>query len=791
MRKTAHYKRIEIEGFKSFAKPTTIELDSVGINLIRGTNGVGKSTVIGALMWAEYGLNLTDTIATWADIQPNGYRGTRVKLYRTDGEYDYLIVRHLAFTGTTMGLDGGDKLMIFRKLLTEPEFTQAHMLGDAGNKEAMNSLIEQQLGVSSEVFLNSIVMGQNALNLVDMDNGDKRELFENLFETTFVAEAKAKADARQLELSTKLGGLTEQLNQLVNKASNLEDRKERAEQDYNNAVEDRLQTLEYLGDKLLTLREERAELKEQTSVVQKQLTEYDTSAVKKASAKVNDLTDSIDEEQTLLRKLEANALWEQSKATKLKELNEDLVAVRKTISDLEIDRTATEIRMKAYDKDSIIKLDKALKEAKNAKWDNDDAIESLNTTIAKYVSSHGRGTATLRQQEESLLTIDTKCPTCKGDLPKESLDSAKAEIVKQIQGTKDGLAKLETSIAEFRAQLKALDANKDTLDNKLQKVTDELQTLRSSMEGLSKLEVAIESNKHSLTVAHTQANSIHDRIASLEQETAPKLNTEHTVATLTASIASAQAELQKAKQALEEARLLETEQVRLQGEYNLLHSKLENKQKEITTNAETKKALEEKEISKKAIEEAYSDIAINKADQEAAKVAKAECEAALKKVDWWIKKGFHASGIKAFVFNAMLARLNSYASKYAERLGFRVEFSLDMSKKSRPFQTLVYKEGQVRSYKDLSGGQKKRALVCIGFAMYDLVCDKVNTNIMYLDELTDALDAEGVETLFDLIRVKASNKSVFIICHNDVINAMNTKEMYLALDEDKNTYIVS
>ena len=45
-----NFKRIEIQGFKSFADPVTIELND-GITCIIGPNGSGKSNISDALRW--------------------------------------------------------------------------------------------------------------------------------------------------------------------------------------------------------------------------------------------------------------------------------------------------------------------------------------------------------------------------------------------------------------------------------------------------------------------------------------------------------------------------------------------------------------------------------------------------------------------------------------------------------------------------------------------------------------------------------------------------------------------
>ncbi|MBR4151002.1 MAG: AAA family ATPase, partial [Firmicutes bacterium] len=45
-----HFKRIELNGFKSFADPVTIEFTG-GITCIVGPNGSGKSNISDAVLW--------------------------------------------------------------------------------------------------------------------------------------------------------------------------------------------------------------------------------------------------------------------------------------------------------------------------------------------------------------------------------------------------------------------------------------------------------------------------------------------------------------------------------------------------------------------------------------------------------------------------------------------------------------------------------------------------------------------------------------------------------------------
>ena len=70
------------EGFRSLLKDVEFCLDRPGLNLITGDNGTGKTTLIEALVWCLYGINLKDTtvdkIPSWVEIRDEGWRGTMV-----------------------------------------------------------------------------------------------------------------------------------------------------------------------------------------------------------------------------------------------------------------------------------------------------------------------------------------------------------------------------------------------------------------------------------------------------------------------------------------------------------------------------------------------------------------------------------------------------------------------------------------------------------------------------------------------------------------------------------------
>ena len=150
-------------------------------------------------------------------------------------------------------------------------------------------------------------------------------------------------------------------------------------------------------------------------------------------------------------------------------------------------------------------------------------------------------------------------------------------------------------------------------------------------------------------------------------------------------------------------------------------------------------------------------------------------------IKWWSEKGFGSSGVKAFIFNAMLAQLNEGTRKYGKRLGVSLEFAIDLTKASKPFTTICSLGDKLnKDYKEFSGGEKQRLDIVLIFAMYDLVSINTDFNVLIMDEVFEGLDEKGENDVFDLIRMKANEgKSVYIITHSSVVDRMHANTIQI------------
>ena len=146
---------IIIEGFCSIPY-LELNLGSRGITIIRGATGEGKTTILSALVWAVYGKNIKgkSDVNTWEKYRQKNYQGTKVEVYFSKCGKIHKITRCLK------------------------------------NKNDIQALIVADLGMSYDLFMNSIMFGQGMKRLIQESPSDKKDLFEEIFELGYISKAR-------------------------------------------------------------------------------------------------------------------------------------------------------------------------------------------------------------------------------------------------------------------------------------------------------------------------------------------------------------------------------------------------------------------------------------------------------------------------------------------------------------------------------------------------------------------------------------------------------------------------
>lgn len=144
-------------------------------------------------------------------------------------------------------------------------------------------------------------------------------------------------------------------------------------------------------------------------------------------------------------------------------------------------------------------------------------------------------------------------------------------------------------------------------------------------------------------------------------------------------------------------------------------------------------------------------------------------EKELEDYEWLINDPLSNKGIKAFLFDSCLGQLNDTLEKYAEVLGFRISFEVDLESTKKDFVTLIEMDGEIYDYDELSGGQQQLCNVAMAFAMNESLTASKDINIAFLDEVFESLSMDNVEIVIGLIKKTFEEKVLFLITHHESI----------------------
>ena len=134
------------------------------------------------------------------------------------------------------------------------------------------------------------------------------------------------------------------------------------------------------------------------------------------------------------------------------------------------------------------------------------------------------------------------------------------------------------------------------------------------------------------------------------------------------------------------------------------------------------------------------------------------------------EKAFSQQGIIKFIIKNILDYLNTKVNYYLSFLTnskYSLYFDEELNEK-------VITDDQDIQYISLSGGEKRKVNLAVTMALKDLLLltDKNQTNILFLDEIAENLDEEGINGLYSLLQEIKKDKLIFIITHNKYLKTL-------------------
>ena len=419
-----YIKSVSIKNFFSYGpQETTLDLSGNGITNISGHNGIGKTTVLEAMLFALYGKTRQETVKDVVNREIGKDCKVSIEFIGDDDEI-YKVIRYRSHTthGNKVYLFKGDKDISCK------------------NASDTNESIIEYFGMPCIAFINSTVFSTEFYsNFFAANNTDRLNIFENILSLKEVSyfyeevkkiikeieESEIESKMKYTESNTKVEAAQENLDtynkQAKEKLLQLKSEKE----DAQKAIEEAKVALKELG--AIDVVAEKAKLSNTTlnEEYEKQINEK-----KKLHDELNAFNTFPEEESELLVKYGDF------------DFNDNKKKEEKYKSDLETIRT----RESGIDK---------------AKLQLDSSMEKIRTLKSQKESSE----KDLEKQKKDLEKVkDAICPYCGNKMDAEETAKKREIIDKKIK-------ELEGDIEDFEKQLKEEKVNltefKDTYDTLL------------------------------------------------------------------------------------------------------------------------------------------------------------------------------------------------------------------------------------------------------------------------------------------------------------------------------------
>lgn len=805
--RTVDFICIDVEGFGSIQNPFHFDFHNPGINVIRGMNGTGKTTVFNALFWCLYGINLKgvtkDKVSTWPHVREERYRGTRVVVkYAVESGETYEVARHIAFKGKTGDYSGADTMMVF----VDGE------LRSTGINDS-TKLVEDSIGLNSKMFLNSVLFGQRMKKLIEADDEEKRKVFEELFNVEWVKQARERAVDKLNKVKAEVVELTNSLTVNEGKLNSYKEMILSMEQARDSFDEDNALKADEIQTSLVSLHYGLEEVVEELGGVDslsddglhEKLLELEGAEeeISNAASSISDLNESIHtltlsrasveaENNSLQQRLydydTDKGLFTSSKEKTLKEYNESLERAKASLEEdiakiKQIEGKLDTLRKSGVDLSVEDKINGITPRVNSLTLDVDRLTKQLNTLEEESIKKGKE----LDHYQGSL--AENKCFNCGKPLD-DSLS------------TEEAITAIQEELVTIKASQREVGEQKDRISKELGTITqerDNLTLLLPKVKDFKVLEVELQVTTHSkiLTEERIAAGTL--SIEVLENQVWDKTPpcTDADIQRRVDEVTRLQGVIDEQTQERDE--LIEENEEGVQKVDSLkegierYRSQLKEKerllgeQQHILENISALEGnLEQLKVSPFPLFQQLEDtIALEKNMEKSIK----ELTLALDKKNvevshyaLWVD-AFGANGVKAFVFEAMLQLLNASMEVYAQQLGVRVRFAMNLDSSRKGIITQCYKDGGIVLYDELSGGEKQRVDIVQVFGTHDVVSGKVGFNILLMDEIFENLDSEGVDAVFELIRMKMTpDRSIYLITHLTEINTLFARVINFSKD---------
>lgn len=151
--------------------------------------------------------------------------------------------------------------------------------------------------------------------------------------------------------------------------------------------------------------------------------------------------------------------------------------------------------------------------------------------------------------------------------------------------------------------------------------------------------------------------------------------------------------------------------------------------------------------------------------------------------NWLIKDPLSNNGLKTYIFDSLLEKVNDRLNSYSNIVGFRIEFGIDLESVNKDFYQVIWFDNILVNYEDLSGGQKQLTDTVVAISIHDIINQLKPINLLFMDEPFEGLGINEIDILAELLTHKSKEQNLFLITHHESFNPSNSNTIYFKRNE--------
>lgn len=416
-----YIKSVSIKNFFSYGpQETTLDLSGNGLANISGVNGVGKSTIIEAMLFALYGKTRQEVIKDVVNREVGKDCKVSVEFVGDDDEV-YKVIRYRAHSTQ------GDKVYIFKG---DKDISKK-------NASDTNEDIIEYFGMPYIAFVNSTVFSSEFYaNFFSAKNSERLNIFENILSLKEISYFYEEVKDILKEISEKEEEVRLRLTESSTKAATAQE----ALDEYNKQAK----------EKLLELKIQKEEAQKAIEKAEETLKELNTINVVEEKSKLSNTTLSeeygkqIKEKKSLYEELDSKNIFPKEEADLLVkygdfDFEENKAKEEKYKTDLETIKT----RELGYEK-AKIQMD-----------NSSEKLSSLKSHAEVSKKEIEKCKKDLEKVEEAI------CPFCGQTMGAEETEKKRKEISEKIKISEDEIADYRE---QYNEEKKNFDDFKETYD---------------------------------------------------------------------------------------------------------------------------------------------------------------------------------------------------------------------------------------------------------------------------------------------------------------------------------------